>query len=334
MSSILTNASAMTALQTLSATNKNLATTQSRISTGMKVAEAQDNAAYWSIATTMRSDNKANDVISSSLGLGGAKIDTAYTAVKDTISVVDQIKEKVLSAKNASADDRAKIQTEISALQKQLGESVKASYAGSNLLSTDSSKDATQGDFSIVSSYNRNSDGTVSTGSIDVALKDIRLVDTGPATDAAGDPVPRQGILDKGIAITAKDASDGTDVTTSFNILTLNVADATIDVGGTDTDITIDNDAIDQMLAGLEKAAGGLATAAATLGAANNRVSLQTTLVKSLSDAIDRGIGAMVDADMNAESARLSALQVQQQLGVQALSIANQSTQNILSLFR
>lgn len=334
MSSILTNASAMTALQTLANTNKNLATTQSRISTGMKVAEASDNAAYWSIATTMRSDNKANDVITSSLGLGGAKLDTAYTAVKDTISVVDQIKEKVLSAKNASADDRAKIQTEISALQKQLGESVKASYAGSNLLSTDSSKDATQGDFSIVSSYNRNSDGTVSTGSIDVALKDIRLVDTSAPTGTPPVAGPRQGILDKGISITAKDASDGSDVTTSFNILTLNVADATIVVGGTDTDITIDNDAIDQMLAGLEKAAGGLATAAATLGAANNRVSLQTTLVKSLSDAIDRGIGSMVDADMNAESARLSALQVQQQLGVQALSIANQSTQNILSLFR
>lgn len=335
MSSILTNASAMTALQTLANTNKNLATTQSRISTGMKVAEASDNAAYWSIATTMRSDNKANDVITSSLGLGGAKLDTAYTAVKDTISVVDQIKEKVLSAKNASADDRAKIQTEISALQKQLGESVKASYAGSNLLSTDSSKDTGTGaqpNFSIVSSYNRNADGTVSTGSIDVALKDIRLVDTIDQTGTP--PAAPQGILDKGISITAKDASDGSDAITSFNILTLNVADGTVDVGGTDTDVTIDNDAIDQMLAGLEKAAGGLATAAATLGAANNRVSLQTTLVKSLSDAIDRGIGSMVDADMNAESARLSALQVQQQLGVQALSIANQGTQNILSLFR
>jgi flagellin len=88
------------------------------------------------------------------------------------------------------------------------------------------------------------------------------------------------------------------------------------------------------MLAGIETAAGGLATAASTLGAAKTRVDLQTTLVKSLSDAIDRGIGSMVDADMNAESAKLSALQVQQQLGVQALSIANQSTQNILSLFR
>lgn len=315
MSSILTNASAMTALQTLSATNKNLATTQSRISTGMKVAEAQDNAAYWSIATTMRSDNKANDVVSSSLGLGGAKIDTAYTAVKDTISVVDQIKEKVLSAKNASADDRAKIQTEITALQKQLGESVKASYAGSNLLSTNSAKDtgaAAQPNFSIVSSYNRNADGTVSTGSIDVALKDIRLVDTGAAGGSA-----TGGILDKTFAI------DAATTPTTASILTL-------DVSGDD----IDNAALDKMLAGIETAAGGLATAASTLGAAKTRVDLQTTLVKSLSDAIDRGIGAMVDADMNAESARLSALQVQQQLGVQALSIANQSTQNILSLFR
>jgi flagellin len=51
-------------------------------------------------------------------------------------------------------------------------------------------------------------------------------------------------------------------------------------------------------------------------------------------DAVDRGVSQLVDADMNQESARLSALQVQQQLGVQALSIANQNSQNILSLFR
>jgi len=50
--------------------------------------------------------------------------------------------------------------------------------------------------------------------------------------------------------------------------------------------------------------------------------------------AIDRGVGALVDADMNEESTRLQALQVQQQLGIQALSIANQNSQSILSLFR
>ena len=56
MSSINTNVAAMTALQSLTQTQKSLTDTQNRISTGMRVAEASDNAAYWSIATTMRSD--------------------------------------------------------------------------------------------------------------------------------------------------------------------------------------------------------------------------------------------------------------------------------------
>ncbi len=95
MSSINTNASAMTALQSLAATNKNLETTQGRISTGLRVAEASDNAAYWSIATTMRSDNKANSSVQDALGLGAGKIDTAYTAMNKAIEVVDEIKQKL-----------------------------------------------------------------------------------------------------------------------------------------------------------------------------------------------------------------------------------------------
>ena len=61
---------------------------------------------------------------------------------------------------------------------------------------------------------------------------------------------------------------------------------------------------------------------------------LQKNFVSGLRDAIDKGIGQLVDADMNEESTRLQALQVQSQLGIQALSIANQSSQSILSLFR
>jgi flagellin len=61
---------------------------------------------------------------------------------------------------------------------------------------------------------------------------------------------------------------------------------------------------------------------------------MQNTFISKLTDTLDRGIGRLVDADMEEESARLSALQVQQQLGVQALSIANSSAQGILSLFR
>jgi flagellin len=77
-----------------------------------------------------------------------------------------------------------------------------------------------------------------------------------------------------------------------------------------------------------------VAQSAANLGAIKNRISNNSDFVKSLMDSVTRGIGQLVDADMNAESTRLQALQVQQQLGVQALSIANQNSQSILSLFR
>ena len=113
MSSIMTNAAAMTALQSLNATSKGLQTTQNRISTGYRVAEASDNAAYWSIATTMRSDNKVNSVVQDALGLGSGKVDTAYTAMNQAIDVVDKIKQKVLLAKTGGPEDRAKIQSEI-----------------------------------------------------------------------------------------------------------------------------------------------------------------------------------------------------------------------------
>ncbi|MFZ2099989.1 MAG: flagellin, partial [Oricola sp.] len=87
MSSIMTNTSAMTALKALRMTNQNIETTQSRISTGYRVADASDNSAYWSIATTMRSDNKALSTVQDALGLGAAKVDTAYTGINAAIDV-------------------------------------------------------------------------------------------------------------------------------------------------------------------------------------------------------------------------------------------------------
>lgn len=73
---------------------------------------------------------------------------------------------------------------------------------------------------------------------------------------------------------------------------------------------------------------------AAALGASSKRIDDQGVFVGKLTDAMKSGIGALVDADMEEASARLQALQTQQQLGVQALSIANQAPQTILSLFR
>ena len=73
MSSLLTNTAAMTALQTLRNVNSALETTQNRISTGQRVATASDNSAYWSIATTMRSDNAALSAVSDALGFSAVR---------------------------------------------------------------------------------------------------------------------------------------------------------------------------------------------------------------------------------------------------------------------
>ena len=320
MSSVNTNASAMTALQTLAATNKNLATTQSRIATGFRVGEASDNAAYWSIATTMRSDNKANSVVQDALGLGAGKVDTAYTAMNKAIEVVDKIKEKVLLAKTASTEDRAKIQSEIATYQAQLKDNIGgANYAGSNLLQTNPLATSTK--LSVITSYNRDSAGTVSTGTVEVDFAKTRLIDTNPTAATA-----RTGILDK------------VSTTSQRSILNFDITKLGADAAATPPVVAVpgatESVQFDNLLTDIEKALSSMATGAAELGASKSRIDMQKDFVSKLSDSIDRGVGTLVDADMNKESTRLQALQVQQQLGIQALSIANSNTQSIMSLFR
>lgn len=83
----------------------------------------------------------------------------------------------------------------------------------------------------------------------------------------------------------------------------------------------------------LDNAISTVNTALSNLGAGAIRLDLQANFTQSLSDSIEVGIGNLVDADLARESAELQALQVQQQLGLQALSIANQAPQSVLSLF-
>jgi len=320
----------MTALQSLQATNKALQSTQSRISTGLRVAEAADNAAYWSIATTMKSDNKALSSIQDSLGLGASRIDTAYTAMNSVVGIVDDIKQKLVSAIGASESDKAKIQSEISELQKQLRFSADAAtFSGANWLSVDSSTanghsaDGTHNPAKIVSAFNRASSGEVTLGTIDIDVQSVKLF------DAAASLPEEQGIVeglrsgDTGLRDNAATVpAAGTFVATDgYSVFTLDV------VGFLDTQI-------EQMLTVTDKTLADLTDAATAIGAAKKRVDMQKSFTSSLMDSIERGVGQLVDADMNKESSRLQALQVQQQLGIQALSIANSSAQQVLSLFR
>ena len=108
---------------------------------------------------------------------------------------------------------------------------------------------------------------------------------------------------------------------------------ATLDVGSL-TDSAADLADLEHMIQSVDTAFGLVNTAASNLGATSKRIDLQQEFVTNLMDAVDRGVSQLVDADMNKESTKLQALQVQQQLGIQALSIANSGSQGILSLFR
>jgi flagellin len=316
MSSINTNAAAMTALQALTQTNKMLVQAQNRISTGLRVGEASDNAAYWSIATTMRSDRSALSTVQDALGLGASLVDVTYVAMSKAIEVVDQIKSKLVAAREPGVD-KSKIQTEITQLQDQLkGIASAASFSGQNWLSVDSSAAGFSAARTIVSSFQRTST-TITVQTIDIDTSGMDLFDSNAAASNAA-----AGILDANR--TATGTIDNT--ATTWSIATLTIAAL--------TDSVADVATLNGYIAGADLAIKEMSDAASRLGALKSRIGLQQDFVKSLMDSLDRGIGTLVDADMNEESTRLQALQVQQQLGVQALSIANSSTQAIIKLFQ
>jgi flagellin len=512
MSSILTNNSAMVALQTLKGINKNMGQIQNEISTGKSVATAKDNAAVWAISKVMESDVQGFKGISDSLALGSSTISVARQASETVTKLLTDIKGKIVAAQEGNVD-REKIQTDISALREQIKSVTGAAqFNGLNMVSgTD--------DVSILSSLDRSGNGNVSASNITVSRQDLTAsagkIGTTTATaaaygtstlpdgaTAATTTTPAAG---KNAVVTLADAAtvgenfsmningkaisfnsvsgaenatalgdyfagainalgvEGVTATNAAGVLTISNASSfkamdiavssavgasmavtsvngetpatttagrveqraeTIDfsvsaapvagdsftvgigtqsysyvsgkgetmedvarglktaidsaaVTGVKTNVTKDGTtgawslAIDDATGGRAlaltvtqggEASGGLfgldsinvtnndgaraalsnietmisksIDAAASFGSAQKRIDIQSDFVGKLSDALKSGIGSMVDADMEETSARLQALQVQQQLGVQALSIANQSPQSILSLFR
>ena len=389
MSSLLTNTSAMTALTTLKSIAGQLDQTSSRISTGLKVADASDNAAYWSIATTIRADNGSLGAVKDALGLGANSVDTAFNGMNRSIDLLKDIQSKLTAALSPNVD-RAKIQTEIDAKLKELKQTADASVvSGENWLSTDSAAGNYVSDRKIVASFTREN-GAVSVDTITVSVDDTKLYDktttaaSGTATDAdistakatwtsaqdtwkaaqAAWETSSKDSTAKSTLDTAQTTYNAAKTAYETAIETANKAAVAKTDGtggilnkewgvlGKDEDgaykayevaidkidiSTIQNQDLSKLrayVAAVDKALGAMTDAATTLGANKTQITSQTTFVESLIKANERSIGTLVDADMEEESTRLKALQVQQQLGVQSLSIANGNTQNILSLFR
>lgn len=445
MTSIITNSSALVALSTLKSISKDLDTTNSRISTGLKVNTAKDNAAYWSIATTTKSDNGQLGAVKDALALGAETVNTQTTGMNAVIDKLNELQKKLTTALSANVD-RGKIQSEIDTILTDLSDSASAAtQAGENWLSVDSS----EGDYNpiakLVASFTRTG-GQIALGTVDVDVDSVKLYDkttssgtaatgvdlssaatavsagnlgaayssalasfkTAYSTFAAaastagfdastiasdfGDTVNADqlvkfaasakadynaaltkyelgakgtddrkaldaaealytaskslfsagqsglnnaavvandgkngegGILNKQFSTLAKN-EDGFLVGYAVSVDSINISN--ID----DTDLSKLRAYIDVV----DKALGSATDAATVLGTVSTRIDSQQTFVGSLIDANTNAISALVDADMEEESTRLKALQTQQQLGVQTLSIANSSGQNILSLFQ
>ncbi|MFA7415792.1 MAG: flagellin [Rhizobium sp.] len=320
MTSIMTNTAAMAALQTLRTIDSNMRETQARISSGYRVATAADNAAYWSIATTMRSDNAALSTVQDALGLGAAKTDTAYTGLESAVEVVTEIKSKLVAAREPGVD-KGKINKELAELKNQLAAIAEsASFSGENWLYNAST--AAPGTKEIVASFNRATDGTVSVTTLAFDIADSVLIDTNNANF---------GVLTRGVSV---QQPSGTTTTTATYFL-IN-ANSTTSATGTEVMLTDSTgyDVLDGMISAVDLVLQQLTDSASTLGAITSRIEMQDEFVSTLMDVIDKGVGRLVDADMNEESTKLKALQTQQQLGIQALSIANTNAENILTLFK
>ena len=357
--SLLTNQSAMNALQTLRSIGDNMDTTQRRVSTGLRINEASDNTAYWSISSMMKSDRNALSSVSDAMALGKSQIDVANATIDKSKEYLDNIQKSLTTAYQKGTGDVKKIQADIKANMNDIESAVySASLAEKNILGNGGQS------VRIAGSYRREGSAVYvdmidvggnelnfatkgANGTFDLSggvLKDVfGSYDTGAAdgskiSDLLGTIKDKKAELD---AAKPSDTDYGSKKDAYNNAVTAltNVADkltvkdfanadfSNVSASGMETIIK----AIQSKVTG---ATSAVVTAGATLGAAKAQVTGQIDYVSKLMDAVDKGVGSLVDADMNAESARLASLQVQQQLGIQALSIANQNSQNILSLFR
>lgn len=272
--SVHTNTSALIALQNLNKTNERLADVQGRINIGLKVQGAKDNASVWAIAQGQRADVGALQAVKMSLDRATSITDVALAAGETVSDLLNQLKEKVVAAKDASLDTAARnaLNADYKAIIRSIGDAISnAEFDGANIL--------------------------------DGSLTNIRFIANADA--------------DSFITLQGKNLSLG---------------GAILEMGATSSINTMTN--ATAVLAQLQDSITQVNAALGEIGSQAKQIAQHNTFVSKLMDTLETGIGNLVDADLARESARLQALQVQQQLGAQALSIANTAPQVILSLFR
>jgi flagellin len=280
LNSVNTNTNAMSALQNLTSTQMQLSTTQNRINTGLKVANAKDNGAIWAIAQNQRATSQSLDAVRDSLQRASSTVDVAVSAGESVSDLLLQMKTKALAASDKTLDSnsRTALNDDFKSLRDQITKAVtNADFNGANMIKGPSATPP--------------------------------AVQIQALANADGSQV---------ISVQAQDLSLGGSAMGSLTAT---------------SSISTQADA-ETMIATVDSAITSVSSALSKLGTGSKALNSHLTFVGKLQDTIDAGVGNLVDADLAKESAKLQALQTKQQLGLQALSIANQSSSSLLSLFR
>jgi flagellin len=292
--SVLTNTGAMIALQNLEMVNNQLNTAQNQVSSGLAVSSASDDAATWVVSTTMNANIASLNQVSQGLGNAASILGTAVSGATEIASLVAQIRAAVTSTQDP-ATDVAATQAQVDQLIGQINAAVTSSnFNGVNLLN---GTNATGISFLASTANNYTVTGATST-----------TISTGNGAD-----------------LTTSTSGTNAAMTALFNL---------VGSGGSGGGLAaITGTTIAAALTTVDTANQAVENAAAQFGAVQSNVQSQQTFVNNLVTTLQAGVGNMVDANMTQESAKLSALQVQQQLGTQALSVANQAPQVLIKLF-
>ena len=307
VNSVNSNTGASIALEALNQTNTQLAATQKQISTGYRVADASDDGAAYAVAQGVRSNvailTAANNQLGNAQGLLGVTNTALSSATTQMTSIATDLTNLADSNGSSSTDYQAKLKTDITQLISNLNG---ASYNGQSLMGTfDTSTGAT-----VTASTQQNvvTDETGTTTTLNPY--------TG-GTDAGGTQALLSTAIQNLITV-ASAASPAAAQSAAQNALQ---AVPTPPATGSGTGY------FSTLQTGLQNMANGS-------GAQTNFVTNQVTYNKSKIDSLNNGLGSLVDADLAAESAQLTSLQIKQQLGEQSLSIANQAPSGLISLFR
>lgn len=358
--SVNTNRSALIALQNLNATNRQLDETQSRVNTGKVINSAKDNGALWAVAQNQTNQMNALEPVKQSLQRGQSTIDVAMAAGETVKDLLGQMRNLVLAASDPGTDEASlnAYQEDFENLARQITTTIQgASFNGVNMIAAlDDTGKVTEKKAAV--GANPSTEGLTGKSlkslasadgktTIDVAGVNFALYESqgGPAAGfAAGAAVFVGGA--SGTAShpgaaggTPSAAAGGIELAKdSFSVRRATAkAHADAPVAGAVTAVTKEEARAGEwsaLMKQVDDSINYVTSSLTKLGTGSKSLDNQLLFTSKLADSLETGIGNLVDADLAKESARLTALQTKQQLGVQALSIANAAPQTILSLFQ